>query len=313
MFNGDSRGRVVVVTGAAGGIGAAIAARFAAEDRVVSLWDLDPAVHDTPAALATAGNQSSRPNTHSHSATATSAAPTRVGDRDEEVRTSVDPGHGSAAAIDTARTASVHGVTIDITDADAVRAAFDRLTSEHGRVEVLAHAAGLMVGGTALELDADDWARCLTVNATGTMLVTQRAAADMAAVGRGSIVVVTSNAAATPRVGMAAYGAAKAAATAFTRSLALQVAPLGVRVNLVSPGSTDTAMLRDMFGGTPLDDDAETALLDGDPAAYRLGIPLRRIATPADIAGAVHFLASEDARHITMHDLRVDGGATLDM
>ncbi|MGM7648126.1 SDR family oxidoreductase [Nocardia sp. JW2] len=289
MFNGDSRGRVVVVTGAAGGIGAAIAARFAAEDRVVSLWDRDPAVHDTAAALATAGNRASRPNTQSYSATATSVACTRVG------------------------TASVHGVTIDITDADAVRAAFDRLTSEHGRVEVLAHAAGLMVGGTALELDADDWARCLTVNATGTMLVTQRAAADMAAVGRGSIVVVTSNAAATPRVGMAAYGAAKAAATAFTRSLALQVAPLGVRVNLVSPGSTDTAMLRDMFGGTPLDDDAETALLDGDPAAYRLGIPLRRIATPADIAGAVHFLASEDARHITMHDLRVDGGATLDM
>src|SRR5690606_18000740 len=115
------------------------------------------------------------------------------------------------------------------------------------------------------------------------------------------------------RVGMAAYGAAKAAATAFTRSLALQVAPLGVRVNVVSPGSTDTAMLRGMFGGTPLDDVAETALLDGDPAVYRLGIPLRRIAAPDDIASAVHFLASDGARHITMHDLRVDGGATLDM
>ncbi|MFE7717855.1 SDR family oxidoreductase [Nocardia rhizosphaerihabitans] len=282
MLNGDSRGRIVVVTGAARGIGAAIAARFAAEDRVVSLWDLDPAVHDTAADI------------ESSCATAASDALGTAARRGSEG-------------------ASVHGVTVDITDPDAVRAAFDRLAGEHGRVEVLVHAAGVMVGGTALELGVDDWARCLTVNATGTMLVTQRAATDMAAAGSGSIVVVSSNAAAAPRVGMAAYGAAKAAATAFTRSLALQVAPMGVRVNLVSPGSTDTAMLRDMFGGTPLDDAAETALLDGDPATYRLGIPLRRIAAPADIASAVHFLASDGARHITMHDLRVDGGATLDM
>ncbi|MET9216533.1 MULTISPECIES: SDR family oxidoreductase [unclassified Nocardia] len=277
MSNGDLTGRNVVVTGAAGGIGAAIAARFAAEDRVVSLWDLDPRVHATAAAL---------------------AAPQDSAGCDD---------------IDCPPTASVHSLEVDVSDADSVRRAFDQLTAAHGPADVVVHAAGVMVGGSALELDAADWARCLSVNATGTMLVTQRAAADMAAAGRGSIVVVSSNAAAAPRVGMAAYGAAKAAATAFTRSLALQVAPLGVRVNLVSPGSTDTAMLRDMFGGTPLDDDAETALLDGDPAVYRLGIPLRRIAAPADIAAAVHFLASDGARHITMHDLRVDGGATLDM
>ncbi|WP_280301626.1 SDR family oxidoreductase [Nocardia neocaledoniensis] len=281
MSNGVSSGRIVVVTGAAGGIGAAIAARFAATERVVSLWDLDPAVHETAASL---------------------------DDAIDRTRT----GSASAATASTQR-AAVHGVTVDITDPDAVAAAYDRLTAEHGTVEVLAHAAGVMVDGTALDLDPARWSRCLAVNATGTMLVTQRAAVDMAAAGRGAIVVVSSNAAATPRIGMAAYGAAKAAATAFTKSLALQVAPLGVRVNLVSPGSTDTAMLRDMFGGDPLDAAAETALLDGDPAAYRLGIPLRRIAAPADIASAVDFLASDGARHITMHDLRVDGGATLDM
>ncbi|MFI5501818.1 SDR family oxidoreductase [Nocardia asteroides] len=277
MSNGVPRGRIVVVTGAAGGIGAAIAARFATEDRVVSLWDLDPAVHATAAALTKAVNDHL----------------------------------GSGSVSDT--TAFVQSDVVDITDPAAVAAAFDRLTTEHGAVEVLVHAAGVMAGGSPLELGPADWTRCLTVNATGTMLVTQRAATDMVAAGRGAIVVVSSNAAATPRVGMAAYGAAKAAATAFTRSLALQVAPLGVRVNLVSPGSTDTAMLRDMFGGSPLDDAAETALLDGDPSVYRLGIPLRRIAAPADIASAVHFLASDGARHITMHDLRVDGGATLDM
>ncbi|MFE3322074.1 SDR family oxidoreductase [Nocardia sp. NPDC059195] len=291
MLDSDSSGRLVVVTGAAGGIGAAIAARFAAEDRVVSLWDLDPAVHETATAIA---------------ATMASAAPL-----DDDTSRRSD---GSARTATLPRSgAAVHGVTVDITDAEAVRAAFDRLTAEHGTVEVLVHAAGIMVGGTPLDLDLAGWIHCLTVNATGTMLVTQRAATEMAAAGSGAIVVVSSNAAATPRVGMAAYGAAKAAAVAFTKSLALQVAPLGVRVNLVSPGSTDTAMLRDLFGGTPLDEAAETALLDGDPAAYRLGIPLRRIAAPADVASAVHFLASDGARHITMHDLRVDGGATLDM
>ncbi|MGY0503516.1 SDR family oxidoreductase [Nocardia sp. FBN12] len=294
MHSGESRGRIVVVTGAAGGIGAAIAARFAGEARVLSLWDRDPAVHTAAAAVAaSAGGRLSRDT----DAVSTSAA-----------RGAATGARGTAYA----PTQSVHGVEVDVSDAGSVRAAFDRLVTEYGPPDVVVHAAGLMVGGSALELDPQDWARCLTVNATGTMLVTQRAAAEMVSAGRGAIVVVSSNAAATPRVGMAAYGAAKAAATAFTRSLALQVAPLGVRVNLVSPGSTDTPMLRDMFGGT-VDDAAENALLDGDPSVYRLGIPLRRIATPADIAGSVHFLASEDARHITMHDLRVDGGATLDM
>ncbi|MBW0274567.1 2,3-dihydro-2,3-dihydroxybenzoate dehydrogenase [Nocardia sp. MH4] len=280
MSKGYSTGQTVVVTGAAGGIGAAIAARFAAEARVLSLWDRESAVHAVAADLAQ-----------------------RAVDR--------AVAGGRDKAWDAAE--SVHGVEVDVCDAEAVRTAFDRFGAAHGPADVVVHAAGVMVGGNALELDAAEWTRCLTVNATATMLVTQRAATEMVAAGRGSIVVVSSNAAAMPRVNMAAYGAAKAAATAYTKALALQVAPLGVRVNLVSPGSTDTAMLREMFGGDRIDAAAETALLDGDPTVYRLGIPLRRIAAPADIAETVHFLASEGARHITMHDLRVDGGATLDM
>ncbi|MBF6081288.1 SDR family oxidoreductase [Nocardia cyriacigeorgica] len=267
MFMNVSGQRVVVVTGAAAGIGAAVARRFALESDVLALWDRDPRVHHVADEIA-----------------ATAAC-------------------------------SVAATAVDLTDAKAVDAAFDALVAEHGCPDVVAHAAGVMRAGSALEITEQDWGTSLAVNATETMRVTQRAAREMVAAGGGSIVVVSSNAAATPRVGMAAYCASKAAATAFTRALALQVAPYGVRVNLVSPGSTDTAMLRGLYadGDHPLDDAARAALLDGDAHAYRLGIPLRRIASADDIAAAVRFLASADARHITMHDLRVDGGATLDM
>ncbi|NNH73188.1 SDR family oxidoreductase [Nocardia uniformis] len=263
----DSGARVVVVTGAAAGIGAAVAAELVAGARVLALWDRDPQVHHV------------------------------------------------AREIASGTTAVVRAAEVDVTDRVAVGEAFDKLAVEYGAPDVVVHAAGIMLPGTALEVSPQDWDRSVSVNATGTMYVTQRAARAMVAAGSGSIVVVSSNAASTPRVGMAAYCASKAAATAFTRALALQVAPHGVRVNLVSPGSTDTAMLRGLYtdADQPLDDTARAGLLAGDPTAYRLGIPLRRIAAPADIAAAVRFLVSADARHITMHDLRVDGGATLDM
>ena len=124
----------------------------------------------------------------------------------------------------------------------------------------------------------------------------------------GAIAVVSSNAATTPRAGMAAYAASKAAATQFTRCLGLELAPHGIRVNIVSPGSTDTAMQRAMWAlGS-----SREAVIAGDPARWRLGIPLAKIATPDEIARAVLFLLSDQASHITLHDLRVDGGATLD-
>lgn len=265
MFMIDSGERVVVVTGAAAGIGAAVAGALAPDARAISLWDRDARVHDVASEIAS----------------------------------------GTAGV--------VRAVEVDVTDRAAVEDAFDRLVAECGVPDVLVHAAGIMRAGTALDTSAQDWDRSLSVNATGTMYVTQRAAREMVAARRGSIVVVSSNAASTPRVGMAAYCASKAAATAYTRALALQVAPHGVRVNLVSPGSTDTAMLRGLYDDQALDNAALASLLDGEPEAYRLGIPLRRIAAPADIAAAVRFLVSDDARHITLHDLRVDGGATLDM
>jgi 2,3-dihydro-2,3-dihydroxybenzoate dehydrogenase len=106
---------------------------------------------------------------------------------------------------------------------------------------------------------------------------------------------------------MAAYGASKAASASFTRSLGLELAPHGIRCNVVCPGSTDTEMQRALWA----DDDGERRTIAGDPATFKAGIPLGRIAQPEDVAEAVRFLVSDRARHITMHDLYVDGGATL--
>ncbi|MFT3662982.1 MAG: SDR family oxidoreductase [Gordonia sp. (in: high G+C Gram-positive bacteria)] len=188
---------------------------------------------------------------------------------------------------------------LDVTDRDAVARAWVAAERRHGPIDVLVSAAGVM---------SDDWDRCLAVNATGVRNLLDAAIPAMTGRRRGSVVVVSSNAAATPRAAMPAYAASKAAATSYARSVGIDAAAAGVRVNIVSPGSTDTPML----GGMLHDDAARAAVLTGDPGRFRLGIPLGRIAAPEDIAATILFLASDAAKHMVLHDLRVDGGATLD-
>lgn len=197
-------------------------------------------------------------------------------------------------------------IQTDVTDPAAVAELFERAQRRFGRVDAVVHAAGVLTTGPVSELTDSEWDRVLAVNATGTMVVTR--AASRVLRGPASITVVSSNAGATPRAGMAAYAASKAAATAFVRSLGLELAPLGIRCNVISPGSTDTSMLRGMWN----DSDGAAATIAGSPENFKLGIPLGRLAAAEDIAGCAVFLASTAAQHITMHDLRVDGGATLD-
>ncbi|MFF7249157.1 2,3-dihydro-2,3-dihydroxybenzoate dehydrogenase [Embleya sp. NPDC008237] len=204
-------------------------------------------------------------------------------------------------------TDAVVAYPLDVTDGPAVTATVAAIERHLGPIAILVNVAGVLHTSPVSELTDRAWADTFAVNSTGVFHTSRAVAGPMAERGAGSIVTVGSNAAGIPRTGMAAYAASKAAATMFTMCLGLELARSGVRCNVVSPGSTDTPMQRALW----TDADAPRRVLDGDLASYRTGIPLGRIADPADIAEAVVFLASDRARQITMHNMYVDGGATL--
>jgi 2,3-dihydro-2,3-dihydroxybenzoate dehydrogenase len=254
-------GKVAVVTGAAGGIGAAVCAALARHGALVAAIDTDAA---GLAGLATGLS---------------------------------GEGH------------KVTGYPADVTVRAAVDATVARIEDELGPVAVLANVAGVLRTGPVLDLTDDDWAAVFAVNTTGVLNLSRAAGRRMAARRAGSIVTVASNAGGVPRMGMAAYAASKAASVMLTKCLGLELARCGVRCNVVSPGSTNTAMLRALWDAG--DGGAAASTLDGSLPAYRVGIPLGKLAEPADVAAAVVFLVGAEAGHITMHDLYVDGGAAL--
>ena len=202
---------------------------------------------------------------------------------------------------------NIQAETLDVSDSAQVDALVARIERERGPIDIGVNVAGVLSTTTVTDTTDAEWRRVFAVNCDGVFHVSRALARHMQPRRRGAIVTVGSNAAGIPRHAMAAYAASKAAATLFTRCLGLELAPHGIRCNIVAPGSTLTPMQTGMWA----DDSGAARVIAGLPEQYKTGIPLQKLATPDDVAYAVLFLLSEQAGHIALSDLYVDGGATL--
>ncbi|ACH74760.1 2,3-dihydro-2,3-dihydroxybenzoate dehydrogenase [Salmonella enterica subsp. enterica serovar Dublin] len=196
---------------------------------------------------------------------------------------------------------------MDVADAGQVAQVCQRVLQKTPRLDVLVNAAGILRMGATDGLSVDDWQQTFAVNVGGAFNLFSQTMAQFRRQQGGAIVTVASDAAHTPRIGMSAYGASKAALKSLALTVGLELAGCGVRCNVVSPGSTDTDMQRTLW----VSEDAEQQRIRGFGEQFKLGIPLGKIARPQEIANTILFLASDLASHITLQDIVVDGGSTL--
>jgi 2,3-dihydro-2,3-dihydroxybenzoate dehydrogenase len=196
---------------------------------------------------------------------------------------------------------------LDVTSAMEVKRFVGDAHARFGRIDFLVNVAGIQRLGLLAEMSVEDFDATFDVNVKGTFLMTQAVAQTMLSVRKGAIVTISSNAALVPRVKQGAYCASKAGTSHLMRVFALELGPLGIRCNSVDPGATETEMIRQMVSTMNMGE----LLIKGSLEGFRVGTPLQKNAQVDDVANAVLFLLSDQAGHITMHDLVVDGGATL--
>jgi len=240
---------VVLVTGAASGIGRASAVRLASEGAILLCADRNLAgVEETVADLG-----------------------------------------GEAAAC-----------ALDVADSISCEAAVAAAIGRWGRLDALCNIAGIGGFGHAAEIDDASWRRLIDINLTGVFAMSRAALPHLLA-SQGNIVNIASAAGLVGTPYAAAYSASKAGVVGLTRSLAVEYATRGVRVNAICPGAVDTPLIA---GGFDAIEGVEPRLFE------RMTPLLGPMARPEDIAAAVAFLASDDARFITGAILAVDGGQT---
>ncbi len=188
---------------------------------------------------------------------------------------------------------------LDVTNQEEIERVVEQVAERYRTVDVLFNGAAILRVGRLHETDPGTWSRVIDVNLTGVYRVSRAVLPLMCAQGSGAIVNVTSSTGATlAGPGIAAYVSSKAGVAMLTRSMAIDYATDGVRVNAIAPGPTDTPML--------WKSDLTAAQLE----IIRGSIPLARLATPSEIASAALFLASSEASFVTGAVLAVDGGQT---
>jgi 2,3-dihydro-2,3-dihydroxybenzoate dehydrogenase len=250
------KGRVALVTGAAQGIGEAVARKLHASGMKLALGDID--------------------------------------------------GEG-VKALAGGLGGTVMAAPLDVTDGRAVEAFVAETERSLGPIDGVAHVVGIQKFGAIAEMSEADFDATFAVNVKGAFLVAQAVARRMMPRKRGSIVAIASTAARTPRVKQGAYCASKAAVAQMMCVLGLELGPSNIRVNCVSPGVTDTGMVRRLMATMPNTD----VVIRGDLDTFRVGVPLGRVARSEEIADVVAFLLSDRSSYLTMQDIVVDGGAAL--
>jgi len=213
------------------------------------------------------------------------------------------------AAKDTAGEIAASGgtalpVVANVADRLQVSSAFEQIRNEYRRVDVLYNNAGVNSAGSVIDATEDDWDRSFAVNAKGTFLCSQAAAPGMVAAGGGSIINQGSVAALVGIANFASYCAAKGAVVALTRSMSVDLAPRGVRVNVICPGTVYTPLMEPMLRARGGGDMAAGLALT--VAKY----PIGRLGTPEEIAAVALFLASDDSSFLTGSVISADGGMT---
>ena len=204
----------------------------------------------------------------------------------------------AATLVDEIRTLGPRAVALpaDVTDAAAVRQAVRALVEAFGRVDVLVTNAGIIHRQPLVDVSEADWARVIAVNLTGTFNAIQAVLPHLIRQRRGKIVTVASELALIGRAGAAAYAASKAGVIGLTKSAARELSPLGINVNAVAPGPTDTDMLR-----------LNPQFRDENKA----NVPLGRWGHPRDVARTVLFLASDDSDYYAGQVLSPNGGVVM--
>ena len=208
----------------------------------------------------------------------------------------VDDVHRTAEEV-AALGVSAQGYVADVTDSEQIKDVMKQIVGRFGSLDILVNNAGITRDNLLLRMSDEDWGKVLDINLTGAFVCLRTAARTMIRQRRGRIINIASVVGVVGNPGQCNYSASKAGLIGVTKSAARELAPRGITVNAVAPGYIQTAMT--------------DKLTDEQRKAVLATVPLDSLGAPQDVAAAVLFLASDDAKYITGHVLHVDGGMAM--